>query len=176
MQAKVSWCRQRRGVITLILSPTTAITTSTGSLSRAKDVRMIATAAWVLTLSGLALVGMGGYFVFARPALLPEDTRFMDTSLEELLKAAPGLSRWLKRVFWVMGGFIASTGVLVIYLANTGLRAGEGDTLAVLTLVWATSIGWMALVNVLIGSDFRIPLLALAGLWGLGLVLAAAGR
>jgi hypothetical protein len=159
-----------------MLSPTTAIATSSESSSREKEMRVIATAAWMLTLSGLALVGMGGYFVFARPALLPEDTRFMDTTLEELLKAAPGLSRWLKRVFWVMGGFIASTGVLVTYLANTGLRAGEGDTLAVLTLVWATSIGWMALVNVLIGSDFRIPLLALAGLWGLGLVLAAVGR
>lgn len=72
-----------------------------------------------------------------------------------------------------MGGYIASTGVLVTYLANTGLCSGEGGTLTVLTLVWATSIGWMAVVNVLIDSDFKRPLLALAGLWGLALAAVA---
>lgn len=137
---------------------------------------MTTVAAWLLTLSGLALVGIGGYFILARPALLPEDARFMGTTPAALLKAAPGLSRWLKRVFWVMGGYIASTGVLVTYLANTGLRSGEDGALAVLTLVWVTSIGWMALVNVLIDSDFKRPLLALAGLWGFALVLAAVAR
>lgn len=134
---------------------------------------MITVATWLLTLSGLVLVGIGGYFILARPALLPEDARFMGTTPTALLKAAPRLSRWLKRVFWVMGGYIASTGVLVTYLANTGLRSGEGGALAVLTLVWVTSIGWMALVNVLIDSDFKRPLLALAGMWAFALVLAA---
>lgn len=137
---------------------------------------MTAVAAWLLTLSGLALVGIGGYFILARPALLPEDARFMGTTQATLLTAAPGLSRWLKRVFWVMGGYIASTGALVTYLANTGIRSGADGALAVLTLVWATSIGWMALVNVLIDSDFKWPLLTLAGLWGLALVLAAVAR
>ncbi len=115
---------------------------------------MIVIAAWLLTFSGIALVGIGGYFVLARPALLPEDTRFMGTTPAALLETVPELSRWLKRVFWVMGGYIASTGILVTYLADTGLRSGEGGALAVLTLIWATSIGWMALVNVLIGSDY----------------------
>ncbi len=137
---------------------------------------MTTVAAWLLTLCGLVLVGIGGYFVLARPALLPEDARFMGTTPAALLKAAPGLSRWLQRVFWVMGGYIASTGVLVTYLANTGLRSGEDGALAVLALVWATSIGWMALVNVLIDSDFKRPLLALAALWSLALVLAMVGR
>lgn len=134
---------------------------------------MTSVAAWLLTLSGLALVGIGGYFVLARPALLPEDARFMGTTQAALLKAAPDLSRWLKRVFWVMGGYIVSTGVLVAYLANTSLRSGEGGALVVLALVWATSIGWMALVNVVIDSDFKRPLLALAGLWVLALLLAS---
>ncbi|MBA4115669.1 MAG: hypothetical protein H0X71_04380 [Rubrobacter sp.] len=137
---------------------------------------MTTVAAWLLTLCGLVLVGIGGYFVLARPALLPEDARFMGAAPAALLKAAPGLSRWLKHVFWVMGGYIASTGVLVTYLANTGLRSGEDGALAVLALVWTTSIGWMALVNVLIDSDFKRPLLALAALWGLALVLAVVGR
>ncbi|QIN84446.1 hypothetical protein GBA63_18715 [Rubrobacter tropicus] len=137
---------------------------------------MTSVAAWLLTLSGLALVGIGGYFIIARPALLPEDARFMGTTQAALLKAAPDLSRWLKRVFWVMGGYIVSTGVLVAYLANTSLRSGEGGALVVLALVWATSIGWMALVNVVIDSDFKRPLLALAGLWAIALVLAAVAR
>jgi hypothetical protein len=100
---------------------------------------------------------MGGYFA-VRPALLPEDARFMGTTPSALLEAAPGLSRWLKRVFWVMGGYIAATGVLVVYVANTGLRSGGGGALAVLTVAWAVSMGWMAVVNVLIDSDFKLPL------------------
>ncbi len=39
-----------------------------------------------------------------------------------------------------MGGYTASTGALVTYVANSGLRSGEGSALTVLTLVWATSI------------------------------------
>jgi len=59
---------------------------------------VIVIAAWLLTFSGIALVGMGGYFVLARPALLPEDTRFMGTTPDALLETArPELSRWLKR-------------------------------------------------------------------------------
>ena len=136
---------------------------------------MTAVAAWILTLSGAALIGMGGYFA-VRPALLPEDARFMGTTPSALLEAAPGLSRWLKRVFWVMGGYIAATGVLVVYVANTGLRSGGGGALAVLTVAWAVSMGWMAVVNVLIDSDFKLPLVALAAVSGAGLVLAAAAR
>ena len=122
---------------------------------------MIVVSAWLLTFCGLVLVGIGGYFVLARPALLPEDARFMGTTPAALLAAAPGLARWLTRVFWVLGGHIAATGVLVAYLAHTGLRAGDGGALVVLALAWAASIGWMALVNVLTDSDFKWPLLAL---------------
>ena len=129
-------------------------------------------AVWLLTASGLALVGIGGYFALARPALLAEDFRFIGGTAPELLRAGPQLSRWLKHVFRVMGGYIASTGVLVMYLANTGLRPGEAGALAVLALVWVISIGLMAVVNVAIDSDFKPPLLALAGAWALGLVLA----
>ena len=137
---------------------------------------MTVVATWLLTFCGLALVGMGGFFVLARPALLPEDARFMGTTPAALLAAAPGLARWLTRVFWVLGGHIAATGVLVAYLAHTGLRAGDGGALAVLALAWVASIGWMALVNVPIDSDFKWPLLALAGLWALALILAGVAR
>lgn len=95
---------------------------------------MVAVAALLLTLSGLALAGIGGFFVFPRPALLHEDARFMGTTRVVLLKASPGLERWLTRVFvfWMMGGCIAATGVLVAYLAITDVRAGVGGALVVL--------------------------------------------
>ncbi len=108
---------------------------------------VIAVATWLLTLCGLALVGIGGYFILARPALLPEDARFMGTTPAALLAAAPGLARWLRRVFWVLGGHITATGLLVAYLANIGLRTGAGGALIILALAWATSIGGMARVS-----------------------------
>ena len=137
---------------------------------------MIVIASWLLTICGLALVGIGGYFILARPALLPEDARFMGTTTAALLVAAPGLARWLRHVFWVLGGHLVATGLLVAYVAHTGLRAGAGGALGILTLAWAASSGGMALVNVLLDSDFKWPLLVLAGLWGLALVLAALAR
>lgn len=51
-------------------------------------------------------MGIGIYFIFLRPPLLPEDARYMDTTLAEIQAAAPGLVRWLQKVFWVLGGYI----------------------------------------------------------------------
>ena len=45
----------------------------------------------VLALCGLILIGIGLYFVLLRPALLPEDTRYIGRSLEEIRVAVPGL-------------------------------------------------------------------------------------
>ena len=66
---------------------------------------------------------LGLYFVFLRPPLLPEDPRFMGTTLEEVQASAPGLQIWLRRVFWVMGGYMFSTGLLTCYVAVTSFRA-----------------------------------------------------
>jgi len=68
----------------------------------------------VLGLCGLIQVGMGLYFVFLRPSLLPEDTRYIGMSLEEIQVAVPGLLDWLEKVFWVMGGYILATGLLIL--------------------------------------------------------------
>ena len=38
----------------------------------------------VLALCGLALIGVGAYFIFLRPALLPEDARYIGASLPQL--------------------------------------------------------------------------------------------
>jgi hypothetical protein len=122
------------------------------------------------------LVGIGLYFLFLRPPLLVEDTRYVGATLEELQTVAPGLATWLDRVFWVLGGYIAATGILTAYLAATAFRARARGAALTLTLAGIASIGSMAGVNVLIDSDFKVPLVALAALWGLALVLYRLGR
>ena len=67
-------------------------------------------ATWMLAACGLWLVALGLYFIVLRPPLLPEDTRFMGSSLAQVRAALPGLEGWLQRVFTVMGGFIVGTG------------------------------------------------------------------
>lgn len=128
------------------------------------DVRPYASS-WALTAGGLALIGMGLYFLFFRPPLLPEDWRYMGTTLEQVTATVPGLLSWLPKVFTVLGGYIISTGVLTCYLAWTCLRARSSGALAVAWLSGATSIGLMVAVNFVIQSDFRWALVLLAFPW-----------
>jgi hypothetical protein len=100
----------------------------------------------------------------------------MSSTTQEILHAVPGLGRWLRRVFWVMGGYVVTTGFLVLYVANTGLRSDSGGALAILALSGLASIGWMTTVNFLIRSDFKWALLCLDLVWALGLLLAATAR
>jgi hypothetical protein len=58
----------------------------------------------LLLLSGVILVGMGIYFIFVRPPLLPEDLRFIGSYQVELQMAYPQMSVWLSFVFRVLGG------------------------------------------------------------------------
>lgn len=55
------------------------------------DTRGLRASTWLLTASGVWLVGLGAYFVILRPALLPEDSRYMGTTMAQLRDAAPGL-------------------------------------------------------------------------------------
>ena len=75
-----------------------------------------------LTLGGLLLTGMGLYFIFLRPPLLPEDLQYMNTTLSVIQNNTPDLSAWLQKVFWVMGGYIFTTGLLTMYVAQTSFR------------------------------------------------------
>ena len=125
-----------------------------------------------LALGGVILMGMGLYFGFLRPPLLPEDTRFIGASLEQIQTAVPGLQHWLSRVFGVLGGFMAATGVLTVYLAATGFRAGTPGARAVVLISGLASIGWMAATNFLINSDFKWLLLVFALPWVAALALA----
>ena len=127
--------------------------------------------ATVLALGGVILMGLGIYFVFLRPPLLPEDPRYMGTTLAELSAAAPGLLTWLRRVFWVMGGYMFATGLLTVYVALTVFRSGAKGAAGVVAVAGLASIGWMAAVNFIIASDFKWLLLAFGLPWVIALGL-----
>lgn len=56
-----------------------------------------------------------------RPPLLPEDTRFMRSSIAQIQAAVPGLEVWLTKVFTVMGGFMAGAGALTVFVATVAM-------------------------------------------------------
>ena len=126
-----------------------------------------------LALAGgsIAVTGLGLYFAFVRPPLLPVDLRYLNRSLAQIEVAAPAMTTWLRHVFWVVGGYVFATGVLTLYVAHTTYRARARGAAVVVTVAGAASVGSMALVNFLIASDFKWPLQLLALLWVLVLAL-----
>lgn len=130
----------------------------------------------VLALNGLILMGLGFYFIFIRPPLLPEDSRFMGTTLDQIQLVMPGLLIWLRRVFWVMGGFMFATGLLLLHVALTTYRTHSISTRLVISAAVLSSIGWMAVVNFLIASDFKWLILTFNLPWIAALVLSLGER
>ena len=124
-----------------------------------------------LTLGGLLLAAMGIYFVFLRPSLLPEDLRYMDTSLLVVQNNISNLSGWLQKVFWVMGGYIFTTGLITVYVSQTTFRMRSNGSFTIVAIAGITSIGLMVAVNFIIESDFRWVLLALSLPWIISLIL-----
>lgn len=125
-----------------------------------------------LVSQGVILMGLGLYFVFIRPALLPEDPRFMGTTFDQIQSAMPGLLIWLRRVFWVMGGFMFATGLLIAYIAVIEFQQLARGARFVVALAGLTSIGWMAAVNFMINSDFKWLLFAFNIPWIVSLVFS----
>ncbi len=124
----------------------------------------------VFVVCGLWLVGLGSYFLFLRPALLPEDPRYIGSSLEAIRFALPGLERWLNHVFDVMGGFMIATGAITVLVACRMLARRERGTFAALSVAGVASVALMSATNFLLSSDFRWPLLLPALLWLAGLL------
>ena len=125
--------------------------------------------AMALALGGTILVFLGLYFVFLRPPLLPEDLRFMGTTLVEVQAITPGLVIWMHYVFGVMGGYMFATGLLALCLAVTTFRARVRGVAVVVALAGLASIGLMAIVNFIIGSDFKWLILFFGLPWVLAL-------
>ncbi len=127
---------------------------------------------WLLVGCGFWLVVLGLYFIAVRPPLLPEDARFMGTSSAQIHAAVPGLDGWLTKVFTVMGGFIAGSGVQTVYVAWVGISS-RGSFWA-LALSGVLTVGLMSATNFVLRSDYRWVLLVPAAVWTAALILHVA--
>ena len=125
--------------------------------------------AWMFTFCGVWLIGLGLYFIFLRPPLLPEDLRYMKVGPGEIQFAAPGLERWLQKVFKVMGGFIAGAGALTLLVARNKCAVSEKWNRLILVVVGALTVGLMSITNFQIHSDFNWMLLMPSILWAVAL-------
>ena len=140
----------------------------------AKGARRRTPAEWLFVACGVWLIGLGAYFLFVRPPLLPEDLRYAGTNVAALLAAAPRIAQWLDLVFTVMGGFMTGTGALVAYFALQVLPQRPAGALAMMVLTGAVTVVLMSAVNFALGSDFRWLLLGPPVVW-LAAVLALLG-
>jgi hypothetical protein len=135
------------------------------------------TGAGLIGLCGLYQVIVGIYFIALRPALLPEDIRYLATGVASLHASLPKLESWLRLVFIVLGGQMAAVGVLLIgsSLRTLHAKVGSRPELVLLGAAGVLSVGTMAGVNFVLGSDFRWVLIAPALAWAVGLVLTVLG-
>lgn len=127
--------------------------------------RTWSTSSILLFFFGTILVFVGAYFIVIRPALLPEDLRYLGASQAQIEIAAPRLAAWLGHVFLVLGGYIAATGILTMALAATAYREHRRTAAIAALLGGAASIGLMTAVNFAIASDFKWVLSGIAALW-----------
>ncbi len=83
----------------------------------------------------------------------------------------PGLANWLQKVFWVMGGYIISTGLLTVFLLDSHfLRKRTREAFNVGAIAGITSIGSVMVGNLMIGSDFKWLLLSFLLPWAIALI------
>ena len=129
-------------------------------------------AAWLFGMGGLVLAGIGTFFIFVRPALLPEDLHFLQQQARDIDTAVPRLRPWLRHVFVVLGGHALAAGLLTIFVAATAVRDGNQAAVAVLAAAGGASVALMATINFAIRSQFRWILLIVVGLWLAGLIAA----
>jgi hypothetical protein len=112
-------------------------------------------AAWLFGACGVVLIGVGLFFMFARPALLPEDLRYLQRPAGDIDTALPRLRQWLRLVLIVLGGYAVGTGTLTVYVAATGVSHGDPLAVTVQAVAGAASIGVMTAVNFVLHSAFR---------------------
>lgn len=119
----------------------------------------------LLALASAIIIGIGVYFIAFRPTFLPEDVSYMQLTATELSAMESRLAPWLARVYRVLGGYAAATGLLGVTLAATSFRKRHPVAFLGALSGGIASIGLMAAVNVAIDSQFKLPLLVLAVLW-----------
>ena len=116
-------------------------------------------------------MAIGSYFIFFRPPLLPEDYKYIEANSLVLQKNIPLLSNWLQKVFWVMGCYIFSTGLLTIFISRTSFRKRIKGVVYIVAITGISSIASMTVINFMLASDFRWILLVLNLPW-LGAVIS----
>ena len=124
-----------------------------------------------LSLGGVLLIAMGIYFIFLRPPLLAEDLQYMNTNLSIVQNNISNLPGWLQKVFFVMGSYIFTTGLLIIYIAQTSFRTRTHAAFIIVVLAGITSIGSMTIINFMLQSDFKWVLLSFTFPWSFALIL-----
>ena len=133
-------------------------------------------AEWLIAACGIWQIGLGFYFIFLRPPLLPEDVRYIGTDLQALHAAAPHLADWLGKVFTVIGGFMAGTGMLVAFFAWTVMAMRPRWTTLVLAFVGAFTLLLMSAVNLALHSDFRWLLVVPPAVWAGAVAIYVVGE
>ena len=132
---------------------------------------------WMFLACGFWLIGLGGYFMLARPPLLAEDLRYLGSSAIQVEVLLPHLASWLRNVFTVMGGFIAGCGVLIVFVSVQAIPQYLQGTSTALGCAGLLTVATMSWTNFVLDSDFKWFLLAPPVAWLLGLVsYGAAGR
>lgn len=122
---------------------------------------------------GVWLVALGLYFMLLRPPLLPEDPRFIGSTLAQIQSTLPGLAHWLNHVFNVMGGFMIASGVLTAYVAVMAIPSRARGSVSVMLVAGLSSVATMSWTNFAIDSNFKYLLLAPALLWLVGIAAYA---
>ena len=92
-------------------------------------------------------------------------------TLKDIKDNIPGLLNWLQKVFWVMGSYIFTTGLLTVFISFTAFRTRLRGAFSIVTLAGVSSIVLMTVVNFMIGSDFKWFLLIFTMPWAIALIL-----
>ena len=95
--------------------------------------------------------------------------------VSKALVAIPGLEAWLENVFTVLGGFMAGTGVLTLFVAAAALPSRLKGASWAIALSGLLTVALMSATNFVLHSDFRWLLLVPALVWLAGLVCHLAG-
>ena len=120
----------------------------------------------LLLALGILTLGLGAYFSFLRPALLPEDLRFSGVDPGRL---DPRMVAWLRIVFRTWGGFMAGFGILLGAVGGNLLSARPG------VLRWGAAAAVLVAFGRFLASNLQLRsdyLLFIAGLFAVGAVAA----
>ena len=80
----------------------------------------------------------------------------MNTTLSVVQNNIFNLSTWLQKVFWVMGSYIFTTGLLTMYVAQTSFRTRTRGAFIIVALAGISSIGSMTIVNFILNQIINL--------------------